>query len=101
MPVEIPIFMLYSMSRSSNPFDFNEDEASKQFEHSIIFGVSPHDSDYVSAHDFMKKSMVAANMQLDDQDDLSHIVASSKGSVTNTKHHNDSKYHKHIHTFFH
>ena len=54
---------------SSNPFDFNEDEESRKFEKSVIFGVSPRDSDVVAAHDFMQKSLAAANMIYDDEDD--------------------------------
>ena len=46
----------------SNPFDFNEDEASKCFEKSVIYGVSPSSTNFISAHDFMKQSMAAVNM---------------------------------------
>ncbi|XP_057315217.1 spermatogenesis-defective protein 39 homolog isoform X3 [Hydractinia symbiolongicarpus] len=72
------------MSRA-NPFDFNEDEATKQFEKNIIFGVSPHDSSYVSAHDFMKKSLAAANMLNDEEDDLSQITATNQAVAFSKK----------------
>lgn len=70
--------MLLRRMSKANPFDFNEDEATKQFEKNIIFGVSPHDSSYVSAHDFMKKSLAAANMLNDEEDDLSQITATNQ-----------------------
>lgn len=69
----------------ANPFDFNEDEATKQFEKNIIFGVSPHDSSYVSAHDFMKKSLAAANMLNDEEDDLSQITATNQAVAFSKK----------------
>ena len=51
----------------SNPFDFNEDEESRNFEKSVIFGgASPMNSD---TRDFMKKSLAAANMLHDEEED--------------------------------
>jgi len=66
----------------ANPFDFNEDEASKQFEKSVIFGgVSPMDSDFIKSTDFMKRSLAAANMLPDDDDDDISNITSRTGSV--------------------
>ena len=67
----------------ANPFDFNEDEASRNFEKSVIFGnvgTSPRDSE---ARDFMKTSLAAANMLYDDDadDDLSSVSMSARGSA--------------------
>ena len=61
----------------SNPFDFNEDEESRNFEKSVIFGgASPMNSD---TRAFMKKSLAAANMLYDEEDD------DGISSITNTK----------------
>ena len=68
----------------SNPFDFNEDEESRNFEKSVIFGgASPMNSD---TRDFMKKSLAAANMLHDDEeeDGISSITNTSMSSVGET-----------------
>ncbi|XP_066919911.1 spermatogenesis-defective protein 39 homolog isoform X1 [Clytia hemisphaerica] len=67
----------------ANPFDFNEDEASRNFEKSVIFGntgTSPRGSE---ARDFMKTSLAAANMLHDEDvnDDFSSISMSVRGSA--------------------
>lgn len=64
----------------SNPFDFNEDEESRNFEKSVIFGgASPMSSD---TRDFMKKSLAAANMLMDeDEDGISSITNTKMSSV--------------------
>ncbi|XP_012554003.1 spermatogenesis-defective protein 39 homolog isoform X2 [Hydra vulgaris] len=57
----------------SNPFDFNEEEASKNFEKSVIYG-SPSNINFISTSDFMKQSLavVKENMQENNESDFSH-----------------------------
>lgn len=51
----------------ANPFDFNEVEAERQFEKSVIFG---DDADLTKPSDFMKVSLAAARMIPDDMQDV-------------------------------
>ena len=64
----------------ANPFDFNEDEASRMFEKSVIFGggTSPMDNE---ARSFMKSSLAAANMLPGDEDDDISSITTRASSV--------------------
>ena len=66
----------------SNPFDFDEDVESKQFEKSVIYGASARD--YASTNDFMKRSMAAANMLNveEEQDDTNFIMGATNKKAT-------------------
>ena len=66
----------------ANPFDFNEVEAKRTFEKSVIFGVSLHDASYVQSREFMKSSLAAANMlHDDDEENISYLTVVSSTSV--------------------
>ncbi|XP_065661297.1 spermatogenesis-defective protein 39 homolog isoform X3 [Hydra vulgaris] len=55
----------------SNPFDFNEEEASKNFKKSDFYG-SPSNISFISTSDFMKQSLAVVNMQENNESDFSH-----------------------------
>lgn len=66
----------------SNPFDFNEDEASRAFEKSIIFG-TPAGTESAESSEFLKKSMARSTFMTEDLEDSQSVLFRTKTSSFN------------------